>query len=79
MFHSYRPPGIPVSGIFGNISLEKFPRDFLGILLRPACNFYIGLLISSFDECSYSASFRFIIFCHVLCVVLVGLRSLLLY
>ena len=38
-----RPPGIP-----GSMSLEKFPREFLGILLPSAFNFLYSI-ISSFD------------------------------
>ena len=52
-----RPPEIPVRefpGISGNMSLEKLPREFPGILLRFAFNF-LYTIISSFDKCSYSA------------------------
>ena len=41
-------------GISGNMSLEKFSREFPGILLRFAYNFLYNI-ISSFDKCSYSA------------------------
>ena len=44
----------PRSGIPGNVSLEKFPREFPGILLRSAFNLLYTIILS-FDNCSYSA------------------------
>ena len=53
-FEAQCRPRPVATGIPGNMSLEKFPREFPGILLRSALNI-LYTIISSFAKCSYIA------------------------